>query len=139
MRQNDAPRIQFWYHLQRIRLLHDRQKQMRFPKPCLECGKITTGASRCEEHETERWEIINATRNQRNRFTPKRKGTHYGGDYGKRAEIVRRTAVICHLCGDTYRANDPWTADHLIAGDPNSPLAPAHRSCNSRRGNKPLT
>ena len=111
---------------------------MKFPKPCLECGVITTGESRCEKHEQERWEIINATRNQRNRFTPKRARPHYSGDYAKRAELVRRTAVTCHLCGDTYRANDPWTADHLIAGDPNSPLAPAHRSCNSRRGNKPL-
>jgi len=63
----------------------------------------------------------------------------YLGDYKRRAKAVREQAVNCHICGDPARLNDPWTADHIIAGDPNSPLAPAHRSCNERRGNKPLT
>ena len=121
-------------NIQRNRLLLDRQKEMKFPKPCLECGKLTTGGSRCEQHEREKWEIHNATRNQRNRFTPKKFRPGYTGDYAKRAAEVRKNAVYCHLCGDTYRNSDPWTADHLIPGDPNSPLLPAHRSCNSRRG-----
>jgi hypothetical protein len=63
----------------------------------------------------------------------------YSGDYKRRAKAVREQAVNCHICGDPARTNDPWTADHIIAGDRNSPLAPAHRSCNERRGNKPLT
>lgn len=32
------------------------------------------------------------------------------------------------------RRGDPWEADHVAAGDPDSPLLPAHRSCNRRRG-----
>jgi hypothetical protein len=40
------------------------------------------------------------------------------------------------LCGGGARPNDPWQADHVIPGDADSPLAPAHRSCNAARGNK---
>jgi hypothetical protein len=42
------------------------------------------------------------------------------------------------LCGEGARVGDPWQADHLVAGDANSPLAAAHGSCNRRRGNSPL-
>jgi 5-methylcytosine-specific restriction endonuclease McrA len=73
------------------------------------------------------------------RATVKRITGQYSGDYKRRAKAVRQSAVNCHICGDPARINDPWTADHIIAGDRNSPLAPAHRSCNERRGNKPLT
>jgi hypothetical protein len=63
----------------------------------------------------------------------------YSGDYKRRAKKVREQAVNCHICGDPARLNDPWEADHIIPGDNTSPLLPAHRSCNQRRGNKPLT
>jgi hypothetical protein len=63
---------------------------------------------------------------------------HYKGDYPKRAALVRATATHCWICGGTARADDPWTADHIIAGDPQSPLLAAHRSCNSSRGNRDL-
>jgi hypothetical protein len=62
----------------------------------------------------------------------------YSGDYKARAKQVRDTAVLCHICKEGFRADDPWQADHLIPGNPVSPLAPAHRSCNAKRGNKPI-
>lgn len=109
----------------------------RFPRPCLECGILTTLGSRCEQHQAERNRVIEATRPKR-RYKAKPKREHYGGEYRKRAKKVRDNAVYCHLCGDGPRHDDPWTADHIIPGDPASPLLAAHRSCNSRRGNRPL-
>ena len=95
-------------------------KKMRplFKKPCIECGALTT-ASRCEQHAIT-------------------KPVLYNKDYKRHAAYIRATATVCHLCGKEAIDGDPWTADHLDAGDPTSPLAAAHRSCNSRRGNKPL-
>ena len=54
---------------------------------------------------------------------------------------MRATATRCHICGDGYRAWDPWQADHLIQGTEaggggDGPLAAAHRSCNIRRSNQ---
>jgi hypothetical protein len=62
--------------------------------------------------------------------------THYKGDYQKRARQVRELADRCWLCGEGARIDDPWTADHVVPSHPDSPLLPAHRSCNSRRGNR---
>lgn len=110
-----------------------------FARPCIECGKLSKNGTRCEQCAREREAIRDAMRPKVKRvYRNKGPRPHYQGDYAKRAREVRKRAVYCHLCGDTARANDPWTADHLIAGDPNSPLLPAHRSCNSRRGDKPL-
>ena len=107
----------------------------KFPKPCLQCGKLTQGTSYCDIHWAEKQALREILRPPR----PKGNRPHYQGDYWKRAKEVRENAAVCHICKDGPRYGDPWTADHLIAGDPNSPLAPAHRSCNSRRGNKPLS
>lgn len=60
----------------------------------------------------------------------------YAGDYRRRAKAIRDHAEFCWLCGGGAREDDPWQADHVIPGDPNSPLAPAHRSCNASRGNR---
>jgi len=106
----------------------------RFPKPCLVCGSLTKGLSRCEVHQAE-WQTLE---NIRLKEMKARRPNLYDSNYRKKAKIVRETAITCHLCNEGYRYNDPFTADHLIAGDPNSPLAAAHRSCNSRRGSKPL-
>jgi hypothetical protein len=108
-----------------------------FPKPCLECGKLSLGDTRCETHRLERLRLMEATRPKR-KYKTKPKREHYGGDYAKRAKAVRESATYCHLCGDGPRHNDPWTADHIIPGNPQSPLAPAHRSCNSSRQRKPI-
>ena len=99
---------------------------MPIQRPCLNCGTLTTLTTRCEPC-AKQYELKH----------PKKKRPHYAGDYRKRAKAIRDTATHCWLCGQTARHNDPWTADHVIAGDPASPLAPAHRSCNSSRGNRP--
>ena len=92
--------------------------KLRFPKPCIECGTLSLN-SRCATHAIT-------------------KATLYNKDYKRHAAWIRANATTCHLCGETARPNDPWTADHIDASDPASPLAAAHRSCNSRRGNQPL-
>ena len=59
-------------------------------------------------------------------------------EYKKAAAAIKATATHCHLCGQAFQNRNEITADHLRAGDPTSPLAPAHRKCNSSRGNRPL-
>lgn len=105
----------------------------KFMRPCLDCGKLSRNGSRCETHQRVKnaeWDVARASR--------KRATGQYAGDYKKRAKAVRDAAEYCWLCGGGPRADDPWQADHVIAGDPNSPLAAAHRSCNASRGNKPV-
>jgi len=104
---------------------------MKFRKPCLDCGALSYD-TRCEIH-TRRLQQLKDVRRAEH------KKTLYNSDYRKQAKIVRDTAIICHLCKDGPRANDPWQADHIDAGNPNSPLAAAHRSCNAARGDKPLS
>lgn len=98
-----------------------------FPKPCIECGKLTNGNTRCDKHQGILSAKINAKKAQR---------IHYKGDYRKRAKAVRDSATNCWICGDGYRQDDPFQADHLIPTDPNSLLLPAHASCNAKRGNR---
>ena len=118
--------------------LHSKEKvgegMGRFPKPCLACGALTQGLSYCTTHQEEK-DKLNAVRLQEYK---KRKSNIYDYDYRRRAKLVRETAIICHLCSEPARFNDPFEADHLLPGDKSSPLAAAHRSCNQKRGNKPL-
>ena len=94
---------------------------------CLTCGTLTSNGSHCEN-----------CAQQKERTRSRQRGTrHYTGDYRRRAAQVRANATECWLCHEGAKADDPWTADHVVPGDPTSPLAPAHRSCNSRRGNRP--
>lgn len=61
----------------------------------------------------------------------------------------RKTNAPCHLCGKAidyglpYKHAMSFTADHVDAvgtgGHMLGELRPAHRSCNSRRGKKPLS
>ena len=104
---------------------------MAFKKPCLDCGALSYN-SRCEIHARRVEQLRDIKRASKKRIL-------YNSDYRKQAAIVRATAIACHICGDGARADDPWQADHLNAGDPSSPLAAAHRSCNARRGDKPLS
>lgn len=109
---------------------------MAFNKPCLDCGTLSRG-TRCPEHQAR----VNAIKNARRDSDPARKQKKkqlYNNAYRKQAAWIRATATQCHICRGGTRADDPFEADHLIAGDPNSPLLPAHRSCNGRRGNKQL-
>jgi hypothetical protein len=107
----------------------------RFPRPCLTCNQLhKDSGDYCAE--------CRKAREREKENNPKRKAHKaglYNAEYQRLAKLVRANAVTCHLCNKGYIQGDPWTADHLDAGNPNSPLAPAHRSCNSRRGNKPLT
>jgi hypothetical protein len=80
--------------------------------------------------------LFERTSNTEQRRT--RKHHFYGGDYRKRRAEVLANATHCHLCKQPLTLTDQIETDHLVAGDPNSPLAPAHRVCNQRRGNKPL-
>jgi hypothetical protein len=96
---------------------------MPIQRPCISCRKLHTNSSRCDRCQAA-WD------KQRN-YTRE----HYKGTYAKRAKEVRDTAIACWICGQGKRTDDPFTADHLIPADPQSPLAAAHRSCNSSRGN----
>jgi len=90
---------------------------MKTPKACLTCNMITYNGTRCKD-------------------CTKRKDSLYDNAYRKRAKTVRDNAIKCWICGGMARSEDPWTADHLIPSDKHSVLMAAHRSCNSRRGNK---
>jgi len=108
----------------------------RFNTPCLDCGRLSRHGSRCESCSATRASQKESARDTEARREKKK--LLYNSAYRQRAKLVRATATHCHLCGQGYRANDPFEADHLLPGDPDSPLAPAHRSCNQRRGDKPL-
>jgi hypothetical protein len=98
-------------------------------RPCLNeaCGYIGPVSRRglCPTHER----AFQARRNKQR--------THYRGDYPQRAATVRANATVCWLCGEGPRTGDPWQADHVTPGSPNSELRAAHESCNARRGNRP--
>lgn len=108
---------------------------MKFKRPCIDCGELgEPGQSRCPRHQT-RIDELNAMRRQ----TVKRTTNQYGGAYARLAKIIRQTALTCHICGEGARFDDPWEADHLNPSTPVTQLtdlAPAHRSCNQRRGNR---
>jgi 5-methylcytosine-specific restriction endonuclease McrA len=99
-----------------------------FNRPCLDCGVLTNKNNRCEKHQAIYQANIDAKKAS--------KRAHYKGDYQTRAKQVRDSASICWLCGKGYRDGDPWTADHVVPAQADSVLLPAHRSCNSSRGNK---
>jgi hypothetical protein len=104
---------------------------MGFLKPCLDCGQLSR-ETRCEAHAKRVEQLRDIKRAEK-------KKTLYNSEYRKVAAYIRATAIICHLCGEGARYGDPWQADHIDAGNPKSELAAAHRSCNAKRGSKPLT
>ena len=107
--------------------------KINIPRPCLDCGKLTDGDTRCRDHQAQ----LNQKKNtMRDAMRREKKKTLYGGAYQRHAKIVRDNAVTCHLCLDPARVGDPWQADHVEASNPHSELLPAHRSCNTKRGDK---
>lgn len=60
----------------------------------------------------------------------------YGRNHKRIAAMICATASACWVCGEGARPGDPWQADHVQQGDPDSPLAAAHRSCNIARSNR---
>ena len=107
-------------------------------QPCLECGRPTEG-TRCKAHQSRHDAQRNRVKNRQASIRrSKGEGANrpYGGDYAKRAAEVRATTHKCWICGEGWRVDDPWQADHVNAGDPFSQLLGAHRSCNIARANK---
>jgi 5-methylcytosine-specific restriction endonuclease McrA len=85
-------------------------------RACVRCGRPCIG-TRCPEHAL-----------------PARSGT-----YTRAAAKVRAQAQLCWICGLPFTADDPAVADHirprgLGGSDSIDNLAPAHQSCNGRRG-----
>lgn len=105
----------------------------KFPRPCTDCGRLTSGGNLCDVHQKALDLVLDLKRRER-----KLASGQYSGSYKARAKLVRESAVVCHLCGGGFRLDDPWQADHVVPGDPDSVLLPAHRSCNASRGNKML-
>ena len=105
---------------------------MRFNKPCLGCGSLSLN-NYCDVCAK-----AIARRRDADPVRREKKRNLYSHTYRKNAARVRATATTCHLCGEGWRDGDPWEADHIHAGNPDSPLASAHRSCNQARGNKPI-
>jgi len=97
-------------------------RPMGIRRVCAGCHRLTENTTRCVECEARR---------ERARYQSR---THYHGDYQARARSVRANASACWICGEGYRPDDPWQADHVMPGDPNSLLLAAHRSCNASRG-----
>jgi len=89
-------------------------------KACVVCSRPSP-EPRCQHHRIDR---------------PPRSGT-----YTRDARRIVDNALICHLCGHGPRPDDPFVADHILPrayGGSDHPhnLAPAHRSCNGRKGNR---
>jgi hypothetical protein len=104
----------------------------KFPKPCLICNALSL-ETLCPTHLAQVKQLHDIRRQQVKKATGQ-----YSGDYRKRAKQIRDTAIVCHLCGEGARYNDPWEADHIDPANPMSELKAAHASCNRSRGNKPL-
>jgi hypothetical protein len=102
------------------------------PKRCIDCGTITTN-TRCTTCEQIRNRERNKTRD------------HYKHNYRSRRratlDLAQQHDEPCWICQQpiNWDATPPHptapTADHVIPGDPNSPLLPAHFHCNSKRRN----
>ena len=103
-------------------------------KPCLDCGQPSDG-SRCQRCRI-RFEKVRQRQQTLRRASGGGARRPYSGDYRRRAAYIRATTIKCWICGDGARPDDPWQADHIRPGDPDSPLAGAHRSCNIGRANK---
>ena len=103
----------------------EKSKPYMFNRPCLRCGVLVLGESLCPQHMKDMQAAKDRAR------VGKRQ--HYSGNYKQRSKQVRQTATVCWICKQGPIINDPFQADHVIDGNPNSPLLPAHRSCNIKR------
>ncbi len=76
-----------------------------------------------------------------------RQKPHYTNGYMAQARALRHAAhadpsTRCWRCGRTLaeaRQDDPsdtWQAGHLVDGEVGGALAPEHRSCNARAGQR---
>ena len=105
-------------------------------KPCIECGQLTNGGTRCEQHQ----QLLDQ-RKEAKRNTPERqayKRQMYGPYYRRQRKAVIASATICGICNKPFKPDDRIEADHIYPGQPTSPLQAVHRLCNQKRGAKPL-
>lgn len=107
---------------------------MAFNKPCLICGTLSRG-SRCPEHQQELDKRKQAAKESDPTYQAK-KSALYGYSHQKARKQLKATATHCWICSKPFTIEDKIDADHVIAGDPTSPLLPAHARCNRSRGNK---
>lgn len=111
---------------------------MRLPRPCLKCQILHKDkGDYCADCRRD-YERLRDKKRYQNPVYRARKQLLYSSGYKAAREIIKQNATHCHLCGQPFTDRAEITADHLLAGDPASPLAAAHKGCNSRRGNKPL-
>ena len=84
-------------------------------RPCLErgCPELTKGTY-CKPHYNARRRPI------------------YNRAHAKRSREVRAAQPWCSLCW----ATEDLVADHIVPGDPNSPLRTLCRPCNTARANR---
>jgi hypothetical protein len=107
---------------------------MRFPRPCLQCQKLHQDrGDYCQDCRR-----VKEKAREDNSYRKEKKRMLYSSAYKAAAKIIKANATHCHICKQPFTNRADITADHLIPTDPASPLAPAHRGCNSSRGNKPL-
>lgn len=101
-------------------------------KPCLTCQQLIEAKPNvircptCEaNYQSQRHKKQSVTRNR----------DHYRGNYRTRARLIRETAEACWYCGEGWRPDDPYQADHVIPRDVSADaiLLPIHRSCNTKR------
>ena len=107
----------------------------RFPKPCLACNKLTSGGSYCDTHQA----TVDERERIRQNIRKQGRTLYDNATYRRARAYLKATATHCHLCKQAFTNRNDITADHLMPGQIDSPLAAAHSLCNSRRGNKPLT
>lgn len=113
----------------------------KFRTPCVVCGALAEGSSRCKKHAGEyalqkrrRLDVLHATSDKRDK---------YKGDYGKRAKAVKQYAIEnnlnCPLCGYPLATGGAIHADHVdpTLGD-QSPLQAVHGVCNLRKSNRKI-
>lgn len=112
---------------------------MKFNTPCLVCGKLTRGDTRCADHRAE----VEARRNSKpdTQARKEKKKILYNSAYHKAAKQIRgfvsRNGATCYLCQDPITPGEPVHVDHVFPELGNaSPLAPTHKFCNESKGNK---
>ena len=94
-------------------------------RPCLECGSLIERGSRCERCRR----LRNRTRDA---MRPTRIARGYDNRWARRSKAAIAEHPRCEWCG----ATEDLTGDHVIPGDPESPIRVLCRSCNAVRANK---
>ena len=111
-------------------------KMKRLPRPCLDCGVLTTNTSRCDSHQQAR-ELQQALRQDPKR--KEKKARLYNSHYQGVAKAIRAIATNCYLCLEPFTLHNRVQVDHLYPSRFElSPLLPACERCNRRKGNREL-